>query len=141
MTNIWYIYKKHREIINYLIVGGFTTLVSLASYYFCVMTFLNPNNAIQLQLANFISWVCAVSFAYITNRVLVFHSKNNNKVKECFGFFVSRIATLLMDAGTMFLFVTIIEMNDKIAKLIVQVIVTIGNYILSKYFVFNTKEK
>ena len=65
----------------------------------------------------------------------------NNKVKECFGFFVSRIATLLMDAGTMFLLVTIIEMNDKIAKLIVQVIVTIGNYILSKYFVFNTKEK
>ena len=44
-----------------------------------------------------------------------------------------------MDMGIMFLLVTAIGMNDKIAKLIVQVIVTIGNYIISKLFVFRKR--
>ena len=36
----------------------------------------------------------------------------------------------------MFLTVTVIGMNDKIAKLIVQVVVTIANYVVSKLVVF-----
>ena len=32
---------------------------------------------------------------------------------------------------------TICGMNDKIAKLIVQVVVTVGNYLLSKFWVFH----
>jgi putative flippase GtrA len=35
--------------------------------------------------------------------------------------------------------VTLLGMNDKIAKLIVQVIVTIANYVISKFFVFQKK--
>ena len=61
---------KYREIISYLIVGGLTTVVSLGVYYACVFTFLDPNSGVQLQLANIISWVCAVIFAYVTNRKL-----------------------------------------------------------------------
>ena len=41
-----------------------------------------------------------------------------------------------MDMGTMFLLITIMGMSDKIAKLIVQVIVTVGNYLFSKLLVF-----
>ena len=48
-------YKKYKEIVNYLIVGVLTTVVSLGVYYACVLTFLNPENAIQLQVANIIS--------------------------------------------------------------------------------------
>ena len=129
-------YSRHREIINYLIVGGLTTLVSLGTYYACVLTFLDPRNAIQLQAANIISWIAAVVFAYFTNRRFVFDSHDPNMIREGAAFFASRIGTLLMDMGTMFLLVTVIGMNDKIAKLIVQVIVTVGNYIFSKYLVF-----
>ena len=135
----WQCYKEHREIVNYLIVGGLTTIVSLSVYYLSVLFFLDPKDALELQIANLISWICAVLFAYVTNRVFVFHSENENKLRECIGFFLSRAATLFMDAGSMFLLVTMIGMNDKIAKLIVQVIVTIGNYILSKYFVFKKR--
>ena len=46
------IVKKNEEIISYLVVGGLTTLVSLIVYYLCVNTFLKPDNAIQLQVAN-----------------------------------------------------------------------------------------
>lgn len=136
---IYKIYIKYEEIINYLIVGGLTTIVSLGTYYLCVFTFLDPNNALQLQIANIISWICCVTFAYFANRIFVFKSNNKNKLKEAAGFYTSRIATLLMDMGIMFLLVTVFHGNDKISKLIVQVVVTILNYILSKIFVFKKK--
>ena len=136
MKKLISLYKKYEEIINYVIVGGLTTLVSLATYYLCVLTVFDPDNAVLLQLANIISWVVAVTFAYITNRIFVFKSKSKDYVKEISSFAGSRVVTLLLDMGIMFLGVTILGFNDKIAKLVVQVIVTILNYILSKLFVF-----
>lgn len=129
-------YKKYEEIINYLIAGVLTTLVSLGVYYFCVITFLDPKNATELQIANILSWICAVTFAYVINRKFVFKSNTDKKLKEATSFYTSRITTLVMDMLTMFILVTLLHINDKIAKLIVQVIVTITNYVLSKLFVF-----
>jgi putative flippase GtrA len=130
------LYIKYKEIINYLIVGLLTTVVSLAVYYTCVLTILDPHDAIQLQIANIISWIAAVTFAYFTNRKYVFESDDPDMLREGTKFFASRIGTLLMDMGTMFLLVTVMGMSDKIAKLIVQVIVTVGNYLFSKLLVF-----
>ena len=62
------LYQKYKEIIRYLIVGVLTTVVSLASYYLCVYTILDPDSPLQLQAANVISWIAAVTFAYFTNR-------------------------------------------------------------------------
>ena len=132
----WNIYHKNEEIWNYLIVGGLTTLVSLITYYICVLTFLNPNKAIELQIANVISWIISVAFAYITNRIFVFKSKEKNIKKEAVSFVGSRVITLLMDMLTMFILVTLLHLNDKIGKIVAQLIVIIGNYIISKLFVF-----
>ncbi len=130
------LYKKYEEIINYLIIGGLTTVIGLVSYYACVYTFLNPNNAIELQIANIISWICAVTFAYITNRIFVFKSKSKKLFKEITSFVAARLVTLFLDMGLMFLFVTLLNFNDKIIKLIVQILVIILNYVFSKIFVF-----
>ena len=108
------IYIKYAEIINYLIVGVLTTIVSLATYYI---------------------------FAYFTNRKYVFKSKEKNKLKEASKFVVSRLLTLGMDMFVMFLGVTVLHLNDKIIKLISQVVVTVGNYVLSKLFVFKKTDK
>ena len=141
MNKIKELLHNHRELVAYLIVGILTTVVSLAVYYLCVFTFLNPNDALELQIANVVSWFCAVIFAYFTNRKFVFQSKNSNLFKEGTKFCLSRIVTLIIDMFSMFLFVTLWQMNDKIAKLIVQVIVTIGNYMISKFFVFTNKKR
>ena len=69
------LYFRYKELINYVIVGGLTTVVSLASYYFFTAVFLNPQDPFQLMTANTLSWICAVSFAYITNRKFVFEAK------------------------------------------------------------------
>lgn len=139
MKKAFSLYKKYREIITYVIVGGLTTVVSLVMYYVCVLTFLNPQSPIQLQAANVLSWIVAVTFAYFMNRKYVFESKNNDKIREAAAFYSSRISTLLLEMVSMFLFVTVAKVNDKIAKLLVQVIVMVANYVLSKFLVFRRR--
>lgn len=136
MEKIKEVYLKYKEVISYLIFGVLTTVVSLAVYYISVFTFLNPDNSIQLQIANILSWIAGVAFAYFTNRKYVFESKNENKLKEATKFVSSRITTLLLDMFIMWLGVTILHFNDKLIKLASQVLVIIGNYVLSKLFVF-----
>ncbi len=60
-------------------------------------------------------------------------------LKEATTFVGSRIISLLMDMFTMFIIVSVLHLNDKIGKLISQVIVTVANYVLSKLFVFKKK--
>ena len=136
MQKIMDLFNKYKEIIMYLIFGVLTTVVSLVSYYLLTMTILNPENGLQLLIANILSWILSVAFAYITNRKYVFESKSNNYLKEITSFVSGRVATLLMDVLIMFVFVTILHFNDKLFKLISQIVVIIANYIISKIFVF-----
>ena len=130
------LYQKHKEIIQYLIFGVLTTVVSLAIYYSLVYTILNPENALELQIANIISWVGSVLFAYFTNRKYVFHSESKKRGVEFLSFVGARIATLFMDMLIMYIGVTILKGNDKLLKMISQIIVIVANYILSKLLVF-----
>lgn len=128
-------YKKYEEIINYLIVGGLTTIINLLVYYIFAF-FLEPSHPILLQIDNIIAWIISIIFAYFTNRKYVFKSRNMHLKKEFISFTGSRIITLLLDMFIMFLLVTNFHINDKISKIFSQILVIIGNYILSKFFVF-----
>jgi putative cell wall teichoic acid glycosylation protein gtcA len=139
MKSIKELFYKYEEIISYLIVGGLTTMVSLITYYLLVYTILDPNIGIELQIANIVSWIFSVTFAYFTNRKYVFKSKNKISFKEGISFYISRIGTLFLDMLMMYVFVTVLWFNDKIIKFVVQIIVIILNYILSKFIVFKKK--
>lgn len=130
------LYKKYEEIIKYVIVGGLTTVVSMACFYASVWTFLDGNDPLQLQIANIISWIGGVAFAYVTNRTIVFKSENRNILKEIIAFTSARVLTLFLDMGVMFVLVTVMEVDYNISKLISTVLVTVGNYFISKLLVF-----
>lgn len=140
----WSIYYKNPEIWNYLIVGILTTVVSLAIKWGLLFTVLDAKNGFQVQVAVVVSWIGAVIFAYITNRIFVFKSKSKKYLKEIGSFVLGRVATLLMEMFIMWFFVTLLKLNTDtwvlIFTLVCQVLVTVFNYILSKLFVFK-KEK
>lgn len=136
MKKILEIFKKYREIINYLIFGVLTTAVALATYWISTRSFLNVEIGWQLQTANIISWILAVLFAYFTNRKYVFESKEENKLKEFIKFTIARLTTLFLDMFVMWFGVTVLKYNDGIIKIISQVLIIISNYIFSKIFVF-----
>lgn len=123
----------------YIIVGVCTMIVSLASYYILA----NPLG-IYYQTANIISWVLAVAFAYVTNKKFVFKSRYSGlsgTAKEMASFVSSRIASLLAEVISMYFFVQICQIDDNIVKLMNQVLVTVLNYIFSKFWVFRKSRK
>jgi len=130
-----------KEIIAYLIVGVLTTVVNFIVYYLCTILFLDPTKIIELECANVIAWVIAVIFAYFANRKFVFKSDNNNKLVEGLKFGFGRLFTLLMELFIMFVMVVPLHINDRISKIVCQVIIIIGNYFISKFIVFKKKNK
>ena len=143
MEKIKELYTKYKEVINYLIFGVLTTIVSLATKYLLLFTILDEENGIQLQIAVVVSWIVACTFAYITNRIWVFESKSKEVIKEAIKFYVSRLATLGLEMLIMFIFVTALGLNTRMWVIVwtifAQVVIVIGNYVLSKLIVFRKK--
>ena len=128
-----------KETLLYIISGVASVVITLIIYYFCVFIFLDANDAFELQVANVLSWFVAVVFVYFTNRKYVFCSSNPKIIREMFGFLLSRLFTLLVDMAIMFAFVSFAHFDDKIFKIISQIIVIVLNYIISKFLIFNKK--
>ena len=139
MKKIWALYKKFEEIVNYLIVGVLTTIVSWAAYGLCKL-FMDVDNALMMQIAVIVRWVAGVVFGYFTNRRFVFKSKNPNMLKEGIDFAGSRVITLFLDMFVMWLLPSVFHVNDWISTFISAVLVTVMNYIFSKFIVFRKKK-
>lgn len=140
MKKLVNLYNKYEEIINYLVVGILTTIVSLGVKWGLLFTIFDASNSLQLQTSIVISWICAVIFAYVTNRIFVFKSKNKNILKELIDFFGSRILTLIIESIIMWFFITLLDLNTDIWVFIwtifAQVVIIVLNYVFSKLFVF-----
>lgn len=133
-------YRKYRELIVYFIVGVLTTIVSWAVYAVCTII-MDVTNPLLMQIAVLLRWLAGVIFAYFTNRAYVFHSKNPNMLKEALSFASSRVVTLFLDMFIMWLLPSVFHMNDWIATFISAVLVTITNYVFSKFIVFRKKKE
>lgn len=131
---------KYEEMISYLIVGVLNTLVSWAAWFLCAYTILDAKIVWQNILLNFISWVVGVVFGYFMNRKYVFKSKEPDMWTEFLQFSGGRVSTWVLDEVMMILMVNILTINEAFSKIFVSVLVMIGNYIISKFFVFKVKK-
>ena len=57
-------------------------------------------------------------------------------MKEFVGFLSARLATGILDTILMWLFVSVISLDDTLSKIIINILVIIINYIASKFFIF-----
>ena len=125
-------YKKNKSVLLYLFFGALTTAVSIATFF------------VSGTVANTISWIAAVTFAFVTNRIWVFDAKTNSK-REFFtqarDFYVGRLATYFVEELILLLFVNGLELNQDIIKIIAQVVILVLNYVISRFFVFRKKNK
>lgn len=127
-------YKKYKEVLLYLFFGGLTTFISIGSYaFFDISMHMDP------MIANIFSWILAVLFAYVTNRIWVFDSNAEGMkgiIQEMVSFFGGRVATLLMEELILYVGINLLSMNSIGVKVAAQILVLIGNYLISKLFVF-----
>lgn len=147
-------FTKFHEIIMYLIFGVLTTVVSWLTY--ALFTKVIPVVSFwgitieNTTTANVLSWICAVVFAYVTNKIWVFESKSwrpSVAFKEFVMFVSSRLLTGVLEWVGLPLLIklgidqTILGIEGMWAKIIVSVLVVILNYVFSKLFIFKNKKE
>ena len=145
METLKNLYFKHKEIINYLLFGGLTTVVSWGTYSLFVKAI-----GMSVGVGNVLSWICAVLFAFVTNKLFVFESKTwqpATALREFVSFIGARLATGVIEWFGVPYFSThglthpLFGVKGLLAKVVVSIVVIILNYIFSKFLVFIKKHK
>lgn len=125
------------ETISYLFFGVLTTLVDWVSYW------VMRKFGMDYRVATAGSWASAVAFAFITNKLFVFSSKDMHWAvvkKELTPFVGCRAATGLFTVAAMIVMVDGLGIqNDFICKVVLSGISLVLNYVFSKWFIFNGK--
>jgi putative flippase GtrA len=138
------LYYKYEEKWLYLFFGVLTTAVSFISAGISKNLLENAGmgTGAVSTISTVISWICAVTFAYVTNRLWVFESKAKGAKEltaEAASFYGGRVFTLLTEMAIMWLGYSLIGINYWVTKIAANVIVLILNYVISKLFVFKDK--
>lgn len=126
--------RKNKQLLLYLFFGICTTAINTICYWL-LYDALTLSNIVSTILA----WLAAVLFAFVTNKVFVFESKRTNttdRINEVISFFGCRLLTGILDVAIMAFAVDMLQWNGLLWKLISNIIVTIINYIASKYLIF-----
>ena len=129
---------KFRPIIVYGIVGCLATAINVGVYLLSYQLLSIPNVP-----SNILAWIISVLFAFITNKLFVFESRDMSKsvfLRELWKFVLARLSTGALDLLIMFIAVDVMSWNATVWKIISNIIVIIGNYILSRFVVFSKCE-
>ena len=151
MKKIKNLILKYKELILYLIFGVLTTFVSIFSFW--LFGLFIPDRL--YLITNVISWVIAVIFAFVTNKLFVFESKKWGKAElssEIPKFLGARVFSLIIEELGLILFIdllgfkelgwTVLGFNvtgELIAKTIMAIVVIVLNYFFSKFMIFKKK--
>ncbi len=129
--------NKNKRVLLYLIFGALTTLISFSVYYI-FWDILR----LSATLSNVISWICAVIFAFLTNKPFVFESNNwssNVVAVELVKFVGGRLGSGVFESVMLLITVDLLSWNGILMKILASIFVVIINYVISNYFVFTKK--
>ena len=131
----------------YLIFGFMTTVVNYVSFWLALQ-FLGYK---RILVVNTISFVAAVIFAYVTNKIFVFNSKSwkwNVLKTEILSFFSARIVSYLFEQAGLYLCADILHLERYhifnidgviISKIVLSFLVVLLNWFVSKFYIFKKK--
>ncbi len=125
------------EMLLYILFGVLTTVINVLA---CGFGFERLHW--DILVANVVAWVLSVAFAFITNKLFVFKSKSFAAGvfwRELFAFVAARLLSLGVDEYGMWYLVDVALWNVWVAKVLVNVVVVIINYVLSKLVIFRKK--
>lgn len=118
-----------KELLRYALNGGATTAVNYGVYLLLLSFEWNYLGA------NTVAWGVAVLFAYATNRLFVFRSKNAIG-KELLSFVSMRFLTLLLENFLLFVCIQLLLISPFISKLAISAVTVLGNFLICKCRIF-----
>lgn len=129
-----------RSFLIYTVFGFMSTLINMISYEILYAN-LHIINVISVAL----SWFLAVTFAFFTNKYIVFREKGK-KAKRSFlselsYFYLCRILSGILDVIIMFIAVDLLDLNHTIWKFVSNLAVGICNFLAGKLFIFKKEDQ
>ena len=134
----WIKKMYENSVIRYIFFGGCTTMVNLVSF------FVLRKLKVELNVANIISIILAILFAYVVNSKFVFLDKCEtlkDHIRPFCKLVGARLSTMVIEVGGVWFFAEIVHLNDMVGKLIIQFVVMALNYVFSKFLVFTSGRK
>ena len=136
------LYKKYREIINYIVVGGMTTLVRWGTtpLFEELLSPLGFKSVALSFFTTFLSLAVTILFAFPPNKIFVFESRSfKGKIIA-----TRAVASVLELAGIPLLVnlgvnYPLFGSESMIATMLVSIFVLVANYIFSKLVVFKNR--
>ncbi|WP_143462269.1 GtrA family protein [Levilactobacillus enshiensis] len=126
--------KVQGQISRYLLFGAISVVINITLFYLFYHTF-----GIEYQLANFIDWLISVQCSFWLDRTFVFKHKSDKPVKEMGTFYMTRVATFLLETVILFLGISWMNLNGTITKVVGHAIALVLNFFLSKKLVFKNQ--
>ncbi|MBO4830907.1 MAG: GtrA family protein [Oscillospiraceae bacterium] len=138
--NLWNrlksIYDRFTDV-RYVVIGACTTAVSVGLVALLTKVFHWEDN-----LSNIVSIIAAVIFAYVANKIFVFRSHTDSfgaLAAEALKFFAGRAVTMLVEVFGVVFFDSVLGQDVVVAKVETQILVLVGNYLISRFIVFRKK--
>lgn len=137
------IWKKcvNYETVSYVICGFLTTAVDFISYWL-----FRERAGISVELSQALSWVAAVLFAYVVNKLIVFRNFNlrpSYLAREAAAFIAARAFSGVV---TWLLMVAMVRLGgdhgmvfELFCKLVSSIANMVLNYIFSKLWIFKKR--
>jgi len=133
------LWTRYRRWVFYGVFGILTTVVNFFAYVLCYqgLGWANVTSTV-------IAWLLAVLFAFFTNKVWVFESRHFTPrlvLQEGFRFFSSRAMTGVLDIAIMYVGVDVLSGSAMLWKIGSDVVVTVLNYVASRFWAFRVAEE
>lgn len=139
--------EQMMELIRYFVAGVLTTLLSLViTYGFEILLSenhtINGANTLQVMFSTLISWVVSVIFAFWINRRMVFRVQGgtrDSKTREFLEFVGARLISWAVIEEGIAVLIKWMGVSNFWNRLIVLVLVTVFNYVASKFWIFKSR--
>lgn len=134
MLNLKNVFIKYQSFLLYVIFGVLTTIVNII-VFFILYNMLHTGH----NIAYVVAWFWAVLFAYLTNRVWVFHSTSTTTasiIKEVWQFYLARVLTGIIGYFILTFGVDLLRQDANIWNIIQNIFVIVSNFVLSKLIIF-----
>ena len=152
-------HEKQYELLRYLIAGGLTTVLSMLISYGVqfllaarppmsgsavrwVIDCINLATPVQVSVANTVSWIISVLFAFWINRQMVFRVEKENAsavFAELVQFAGGRLLSFFLFEQGLMLLLKAIGVTNVVNRIVVLLFVMVFNYVVSKFWIFRQK--
>lgn len=124
-----------KQAVRYLLWGLLSVVVNFGTFFILYHTL-----HINYQVANIIAWFLGVQVGFWVDRVIVFRHKSSTVFAEMLAFYGTRVLTFLIETATLWVGISLLSANGTGSKVVGQILAIVGNYILSKFFIFKNRK-